>query len=47
MILTVVRESRAIGRIQVEEILEDMANARILSQKEGVQFQVADAVREM
>lgn len=47
MILTVVRESQAIGRIQVEEILEDMANARILSQKEGVQFQVADAVREM
>ncbi len=47
MILTVVRESQTIGRVQVEEILEDMANAKILSQKEGVQFQVADLVREM
>ncbi len=47
MILTVVRNGESIGRVQVEEILEDMANARILSQKEGVRFQVADAVREM
>lgn len=47
MVLTVVRDGEAIGRVQVEEILEDMANARILSKKEEVQFQVADAVREM
>jgi chromosome segregation ATPase len=47
IILSVLRQGSEIGRVQVEEVLEEMASARILSKEEGVQFQVADAVREL
>ena len=47
IILSVLRGGKAIGKVQVEEVLKDMSSARILSKEEGVEFQVADAVNEL